>query len=97
MGLPQRIVNGNGNGNGTVTGHIYSYTDVSHLDDADDYVLEARPFRIVMEEQLAILLRAAEGGSPHSRIQGAQVVVQGVQILIVAQREKGKRIGNMDN
>jgi len=66
------------------TGHVH----ISHLDDADDYVLEARPLRVVVEQQLAILLRAAEGGGPHSGVQGAQVVVQGVQILIDAQGEK---------
>lgn len=54
----------------------------AHLDDSDDDVLQAGPFRVVVEQQLAILLRTAKGRGSHSRIQSAQVVVQGVQILI---------------
>lgn len=52
-----------------------------YLDYADDNVLQARPFRVVVQQQLAILFRTAKRGRPHARIQGAQMVVQGVQIL----------------
>lgn len=52
-----------------------------YLDYADDNVLQARPFRVVVQQQFAILFRAAKRGRPHARIQGAQMVVQGVQIL----------------
>lgn len=51
------------------------------LDDADDDVLEARTVRVVVQHQLAVLLRAPERGRPHAGVQGAQVVVQRVQIL----------------
>lgn len=54
-----------------------------YLDYADDNVLQARPFRVVVQQQFAILFRAAKRGRPHARIQGAQMVVQGVQILFV--------------
>lgn len=54
-----------------------------YLDYADDNVLQARPFRVVVQQQFAILFRAAKRGRPHAWIQGAQMVVQGIQILFV--------------
>lgn len=53
------------------------------LDDADHDVLQAFSLRVVVKDQAVALLcvRAAEGWRPHPRVDGAQVVVQSIQIL----------------
>lgn len=57
---------------------------LSHgLDDADHDVLQAFSLRVVVQDQVVALLSvcAAERGRPHPRVDGAQVVVQRVQVL----------------
>lgn len=53
------------------------------LDDADHDVLQAFSLRVVVKDQAVALLcvRAAEGWRPHPGVDGAQVVVQSIQIL----------------
>lgn len=53
------------------------------LNDANHNVLQAFSLRVVVKNQAVALLcvRAAEGWRPHPRVDGAQVVVQRVEIL----------------
>lgn len=53
------------------------------LNDADHDVLQAFSLRVVVKNQAVALLcvGAAEGRRPHPRVDGAQVVVQSIEIL----------------
>ena len=55
----------------------------TYLDNTDDDVFQSWPVGVVVEDQSAVFRAfcAPEGRSAHARIQGAQMIVQGVQVL----------------
>lgn len=61
---------------------MYTKCCDTYFDDTNYDVLQAFSFRIVVQYEGAIdTFGAAERGRLHARIDGCQVIVQGVQIL----------------
>lgn len=65
------------------------------FDDTYHDVLQAGPFGVVVQYELAVRFRTPERGRSHSRVQRAQVVVQGVQVLEEIPRRRTEHLENL--